>query len=63
MAETRHIEAIAAQGYTIVEGVLDGGEIAALRARVLELEDTLGIAPAPNIFEGQKTLRIYNLLA
>lgn len=53
---------IEANGYTIVEDVLDAGELEALRDELKELEDTLGIKPHKNFFEGTKTLRAYNLL-
>jgi ectoine hydroxylase-related dioxygenase (phytanoyl-CoA dioxygenase family) len=57
-----HLERMHRDGYTVVEGVLDAAEIAALRDDVRRLERELAVAPAPNVFEGTRTLRIYNLL-
>jgi ectoine hydroxylase-related dioxygenase (phytanoyl-CoA dioxygenase family) len=55
-----HLEKMKTDGFTILEDVFDP---APLREDVLRLERELGIQGANNIFEGQKTLRIYNLLA
>ena len=57
-----HLERMKRDGYTIVEGVIDDAAVAELRDDVRRLERELGIAPAPNLFEGVRTLRIYNLL-
>lgn len=59
----RHVDAIAAQGYTIIEGVLQPAEADALREDLERIEQDEGIVPARNPFEGHHTVRIYNLLA
>jgi ectoine hydroxylase-related dioxygenase (phytanoyl-CoA dioxygenase family) len=58
-----HLERMQRDGYTIVEGAIDPDTVAALRDDVFRLERELAVQPAPNVFEGQNTLRIYNLLA
>jgi ectoine hydroxylase-related dioxygenase (phytanoyl-CoA dioxygenase family) len=58
-----HLAAMQRDGFTIVEGVLDAGEVAALADDVARLERALAAAPAANVFEGTRTVRIYNLLA
>ena len=58
-----HLERMTRDGYTIVEGVLDPDETAALRDDVARLERELAARPAANVFEGTRTVRIYNLLA
>jgi ectoine hydroxylase-related dioxygenase (phytanoyl-CoA dioxygenase family) len=57
------VEEIAEQGYTILEGVFDGDRADALVADLGRLERELGTEPAGNSFEGDRTLRVYNLLA
>jgi ectoine hydroxylase-related dioxygenase (phytanoyl-CoA dioxygenase family) len=57
-----HLERMNRDGYTIVEGVIDADAVRALRDDVRRLEDELATRPAPNLFEGVRTLRIYNLL-
>jgi ectoine hydroxylase-related dioxygenase (phytanoyl-CoA dioxygenase family) len=54
---------IAEEGYVILPSVLEPALVDRLRARVLALHDELAVAPATNIFEGTRTLRVYNLLA
>jgi ectoine hydroxylase-related dioxygenase (phytanoyl-CoA dioxygenase family) len=58
-----HVERIASKGYTIVEDAIDVALIEALVADLERLEGELAIQPASNIFEGTRTVRIYNLLA
>lgn len=58
-----HLAAIADNGYTVVESVLDGSECDALLADLERLERELGTRPARNDFEGTATTRVYNLLA
>ena len=58
-----HLERMKRDGYTIVERVIDEQTVAALRDDVFRLERALAVQPAPNVFEGRSTLRIYNLLA
>ncbi len=57
-----HLERMTRDGYTIVEGVLDADAVRALRDDVRRLERELATRPAANLFEGVRTLRIYNLL-
>ena len=57
-----HVERVAKDGYTIIENAVDRELIDALAADVRRLEHELDIKPANNSFEGEKTLRIYNLL-
>jgi len=58
-----HLERMNRDGYTIIENAIDPSVVAALRDDVVQLERKLKIQPAPNLFEGHNTLRIYNLLA
>jgi ectoine hydroxylase-related dioxygenase (phytanoyl-CoA dioxygenase family) len=60
---TRHVEAIRADGYTIVEGAVAPDLVEALNDALIRLERDLGAKPAGNSFEGHRTVRIYNLLA
>jgi ectoine hydroxylase-related dioxygenase (phytanoyl-CoA dioxygenase family) len=57
-----HVERVGKDGYTIIENAVDGELIGALAADVRRLERELDVKPAGNSFEGEKTLRIYNLL-
>jgi hypothetical protein len=57
------LERLARDGYTIVPDVMAPAAVAELHEDVLRLERDLHIQPAENIFEGTKTLRVYNLLA
>jgi ectoine hydroxylase-related dioxygenase (phytanoyl-CoA dioxygenase family) len=58
-----HLREVADQGYTVLEGVIEPGLVDALDADLVDLERRLGISPSDNLFEGEKTTRIYNLLA
>ena len=58
-----HLERMARDGYTIVDDAIDAATVAALRADLERLERELAVQPATNIFEGTRTVRIYNLLA
>ena len=58
-----HVARIAEQGYTIVEEAIEADLVTELQRAVQELERSLDVQPAANPFEGDKTLRIYNLLA
>jgi ectoine hydroxylase-related dioxygenase (phytanoyl-CoA dioxygenase family) len=49
-------------GYTIVENAIDPGLVAELRDDVRRLEGEFAVQPAQNLFEGVRTMRIYNLL-
>ena len=57
-----HIRRVAEQGYTIVENAIEPDLIDALDQDLRRLEVELGIVPADNLFEGSRTVRIYNLL-
>jgi ectoine hydroxylase-related dioxygenase (phytanoyl-CoA dioxygenase family) len=58
-----HVERIARDGYTIVEDAVDQALLDALREDLERIEREEKVVPATNIFEGEKTVRIYNLLA
>jgi ectoine hydroxylase-related dioxygenase (phytanoyl-CoA dioxygenase family) len=59
----RHLREIAEQGYTIVERAIETELVDAMNAALLRLEAELAIRPGANLFEGDHTIRIYNLLA
>ncbi|WP_394823481.1 phytanoyl-CoA dioxygenase family protein [Pendulispora albinea] len=61
MAE--HLERLARDGYTIVEDAIEPDLIDRIARDLERLERELGAKPAVNLFEGTKTVRIYNLLA
>ena len=58
-----HLERMKRDGFTIVENAIEPTLVTDLRDDIARLERELGIVPAANVFEGGKTLRIYNLLA
>jgi ectoine hydroxylase-related dioxygenase (phytanoyl-CoA dioxygenase family) len=58
-----HSEAIARDGYTILERVIEPALVDALNDDLLRLEHDYQVAPSDNSFEGSRTIRIYNLLA
>jgi ectoine hydroxylase-related dioxygenase (phytanoyl-CoA dioxygenase family) len=58
-----HLARLERDGYTILEGVIEPSLLDELRADLDRIEALQGIVPASNIFEGTKTVRIYNLLA
>ena len=62
METQKALEAIAKDGYVILEDAIEPERVAALRDDLLRLERELGIRPASNDFEGRQTWRIYNLL-
>lgn len=62
-AVARHVQAVADQGYTIVEDAVEPDLIDALRRDLDDLERFFAVEPAANSFEGHHTLRLYNLLA
>ena len=51
------------KGWTILPGVIDESLVDGLASDLARLERELGATPAGNSFEGENTLRIYNLLA
>jgi ectoine hydroxylase-related dioxygenase (phytanoyl-CoA dioxygenase family) len=59
----RHLAAIEADGYTIVEDALEADLVDELAEALLRLEHEEGVRPGANPFEGHHTIRIYNLLA
>ncbi|HEX5379981.1 MAG TPA: phytanoyl-CoA dioxygenase family protein [Phenylobacterium sp.] len=63
MDTARHIEAIARDGFTIVENAIAPDLVDALAEALARLERELDARPAMNGFEGHRTVRIYNLLA
>ena len=58
-----HVERIARDGYTIIENAIAPPVVQALLGELDRLEESLGVVPAKNEFEGRHTVRIYNLLA
>jgi len=58
----QHLQRIERDGYSIIENALDPELTDALVSDIGRLEGDLGVKPAHNSFEGEKTLRIYNLL-
>ena len=57
-----HAAQVAESGYTVLEGVIEEDLVDAIGDDLLRLERDLGIVPADNVFEGLRTVRIYNLL-
>src|ERR1044071_2427225 len=57
-----HLREIEEKGYTLLERVIEPDFVDALYQDLHRLEERLGIVPAENLFEGRKTVRIYNLL-
>ena len=57
-----HVDRIAEQGYTVLEGVIEPDLIDELNETLARLERDLAVVPADNTFEGRNTVRIYNLL-
>jgi ectoine hydroxylase-related dioxygenase (phytanoyl-CoA dioxygenase family) len=51
------------QGYTILEDVVSEPFMDVVSEELLRIEKVQDISPSSNDFEGEKTLRIYNLLA
>jgi ectoine hydroxylase-related dioxygenase (phytanoyl-CoA dioxygenase family) len=58
-----HKERLARDGYTILENAFPVDLADALLADLARLERELGEGPGKNLFEGLRTVRIYNLLA
>jgi len=63
MTPDQHAERIVRDGYSILPRVIEPDLVDALADDLLRLERELGSTPAQNIFEGTRTVRIYNLLA
>jgi ectoine hydroxylase-related dioxygenase (phytanoyl-CoA dioxygenase family) len=58
-----HIERVRRDGYTILEDAIDPALVDALASDLIHIEAEEKVVPASNIFEGLRTVRIYNLLA
>jgi ectoine hydroxylase-related dioxygenase (phytanoyl-CoA dioxygenase family) len=58
-----HVERVQREGYTLLEGAIDAALLDTLSDDLARIEAEEGIVPARNIFEGTRTVRIYNLLA
>ena len=59
----QHLERMKQDGFTVVEDAVDPALVAALREDLARLARELSAQPATNLFEGTRTVRIYNLLA
>jgi ectoine hydroxylase-related dioxygenase (phytanoyl-CoA dioxygenase family) len=57
-----HLRRVAEDGFTILEDVIESSLLDAIASDLDRLEVELGIVPADNLFEGVRTVRIYNLL-
>ncbi len=58
-----HVRRVASDGYTIVNEAIDSGLLDALQVDLARIEREERVAAGDNIFEGFRTVRIYNLLA
>jgi ectoine hydroxylase-related dioxygenase (phytanoyl-CoA dioxygenase family) len=58
----RHLCRIAEEGFTIIPNAIEPELVEEISEALLKLERVLGIVPADNLFEGQHTTRVYNLL-
>ncbi len=58
----RHLERIERDGFTIVENAIEPALIDELSDDLHRIERERGTRPARNRFEGERTLRVYNLL-
>lgn len=58
----KHLDEISERGYTILENAIDLARVDALAAALLTIERERKILPSNNAFEGERTVRIYNLL-
>src|SRR5260370_377980 len=61
--EDRHVRRIAEDGFTILENAIEPALLDRLAAELERLEVELDAKAATNLFEGLRTVRIYNLLA
>ena len=59
----KHVARVREEGFTIVEDAIEPALLDALATDLARLEAELDARPATNLFEGLKTVRIYNLLA
>jgi ectoine hydroxylase-related dioxygenase (phytanoyl-CoA dioxygenase family) len=60
---TAHLERLDRDGYTIVEDAIEPALLDEIAAELDRIERALAVQPAANLFEGLRTLRVYNLLA
>jgi ectoine hydroxylase-related dioxygenase (phytanoyl-CoA dioxygenase family) len=60
---TGHAQRIARDGYTIIDDAIEPSLVDELNADLERLERLYDVQPAGNSFEGEHTIRIYNLLA
>jgi ectoine hydroxylase-related dioxygenase (phytanoyl-CoA dioxygenase family) len=58
-----HVERVRRDGFTVVEDAFEPAFADALLEDLARLERELGEGPGKNLFEGMRTVRIYNLLA
>ncbi len=58
-----HVARIERDGFTILPDAIDGALCDELAQAIDRLHRELAVVPSPNIFEGTRTLRVYNLLA
>jgi ectoine hydroxylase-related dioxygenase (phytanoyl-CoA dioxygenase family) len=58
-----HLAEIERDGFTIVEDAIAPEQVDELQADLLRIERERGLVPSRNDFEGERTVRIYNLLA
>jgi ectoine hydroxylase-related dioxygenase (phytanoyl-CoA dioxygenase family) len=58
-----HVDAIARDGYSILENAIEPDLVDALVDELARLEHAVDAKPAGNSFEGANTVRVYNLLA
>lgn len=59
----QHVQRIERDGYTILERVVEPELIDTIEQDLRRIEQERAIRPAQNLFEGLRTVRIYNLLA
>lgn len=59
----RHVEQVQRDGYTVVRDAIEPALVDAIARDLARIEREENVVPASNIFEGLKTVRIYNLLA
>jgi ectoine hydroxylase-related dioxygenase (phytanoyl-CoA dioxygenase family) len=57
-----HLTRIAEDGYTILPDAIEPDLVDEIDEALLKLEHDLGTVPADNLFEGVRTMRVYNLL-
>jgi ectoine hydroxylase-related dioxygenase (phytanoyl-CoA dioxygenase family) len=59
----QHAQRLERDGYTILEGVIEPEVVNLIAEDLRRIEKERSIVPAQNLFEGLRTVRIYNLLA